>query len=63
MTGPKKNPRSGDEKSGLANTSLGSSRRPAGSTLQDGGDPTADRHSDPAPAPSTKSPNQQMPKR
>jgi hypothetical protein len=62
MTGTRKNSRGGDDEAGLANTSLGSSRRPAGSTNQDGS-ASQGRRSDPPPTPSTKSPDQQMPKR
>jgi hypothetical protein len=62
MTESKKNVSTSDDEAGLANMSLNSSRRPASSSENKPDDTSAVRHSEPVPAPSTKVPDQQMPK-
>jgi len=62
MTEPKKNIGPGDDEEGLANLSLNSSRRPASMPENDTGEASADRRSEPVPAPAMKVPDQQKPK-
>ncbi|WP_230530164.1 hypothetical protein [Microvirga roseola] len=61
MTGKNENERSKD--SDLANSSLSSSRRPAGTGREAAGAGSKGRAPDDPPAPDTKSPDQQIPKR
>jgi hypothetical protein len=62
MTEPKKSTGPSDDEEGLANMSLNSSRRPASLPENNTDESSADRHSEPIPAPAVKVPDQQKPK-
>jgi hypothetical protein len=61
MSEPKKSASTSDDEAGLANMSLNSSRRPASLPENDPDEPSADRHSNPVPAPTVTVPDQQKP--